>query len=66
MPKRLDDLMQQLRDPSRWPPLPERPLVPATLEDLRRAVLTADDLKRWMWSPPINSDDAPVKVDPRR
>jgi hypothetical protein len=29
-------------------------------------VLTADDLKRWMWSPPINSDDAPVKVDPRR
>jgi hypothetical protein len=26
MPSRLDDLMRQIRDPSRWPPVPERPL----------------------------------------
>jgi hypothetical protein len=63
VPSRLDDLMQQIRDPSRWPPVPERPLVPATLEDLRRAIPTADDWKRWL---SINSGGAPVKRDPSR
>ena len=39
MSRRLDDLVLQIRDRSRWPPVPERALVPATLDDLCKMML---------------------------
>jgi hypothetical protein len=46
MPSRLDDLMAQIRDPARWPPVPEPQLQPLTEEDWRPMILSEEDLRR--------------------
>jgi hypothetical protein len=57
--------MLQLRDRSRWPPPPRRPLIPITPAEFARAVLTADDLRRLLVSPdgPLVAAEPPVVTD---
>ena len=46
MSARLDDMMDQIRNQSRWPPAPPREWRPATLDDLARVTLTGAELLR--------------------
>ena len=41
---RLDWLLVQIRDRTRWPPVPERSLVAASDEDLRKLALTEGEV----------------------
>jgi hypothetical protein len=59
-------IFAQLRDRGSWPPPPERPLVPATLADLRPAEVipvSPAELERWALAAREANDGWPPVAD---